>query len=387
MVVKRYYLPLTLVFLSILLISCPLCFAQYTNYNTTATYSNVPLYYPYQNSTYLPYASSYWPNTIGTGLDYYTQTLPYYTNAGTYVSSYANPNNPYGSLTYAPLNLGNLLYNSLYSYNTQPLGYNSYGAYGLPYNLNSLLYPGIFPTNNYVVNGNTNTNDGSNTTNANYTAQANTFYSPIYPGIQNLGTLSLYSPTGIPLNPLTNYIPYQSYYQNPYTSYPYNYGTGQTNILNPYQNPYIYPYDPYSSYPINYQTNSYGQPLPYYQTNYTTQGNFSNVGGTWTGNWFTTLANGTVNNGEANLSLSQNGSEILGNIAFTQNSYQKLSTNITGTVTGTNVALTGSLANGADIYTLEINGNISGNNLSGTYSINATDGSVVESGTFSSLHL
>jgi hypothetical protein len=277
-----------------------------------------------------------------------------------------------------------------YAYPQSPL-YNPFGAYGLSLNLSNPLYPGIYPINNSIVNGNTNTNDGSDTTNGNYTAQANTFYPTIYPGIQPYGTAgSAYSPTGIPLNPFTNYIPFQSYYQNPYASYPYNYGTGQTTTVNPYQNPYAYPYDPYSSYPVNYQTNPFAQPLPYYQQNYTTptnQSNFLNVGGTWTGSWFTTLANGTVNNGEANLSLAQNGTNILGNVTFTQNSYQKLSTNITGTVTGTDVSITGSLANGADIYTLEINGSISGNDLSGTYSINTADGSVVESGTFNSLHI
>ena len=391
MVVKRFYLALPLVFLFILLICPSLCLAQYTNYNTTATYSNVPLYYPYQNSTYLPYqSSSYWPNLLGSNLDYYGQPYSYNTNAGTYIPSYINPNNPYGSVPYTTFGLGSLFYGNPYatigSAYPQSQLYNPFGAYGLPLSLNSLLYSGIYPINNSVVNGNTNTNDGSATTNGNYTAQANTFYPAIYSGIQPYGTAgSAYLPTGIPLNPFTNYIPAQNYYQNPYASYPYNYGVGQTTTVNPYQNPYAYTFDPFINYPVTYQS----QPLPYYQQNYTnsTQSNFLNVGGNWTGTWFTTLANGTVNNGEANLSLTQNATNILGNVTFTQNSYQKLSTNITGTVTGTDVSITGSLANGADIYTLAINGSISGNNLSGTYSINAADGSVVESGTFNSLHI
>ena len=373
MLFKRFYLPFLLIMSFVILFSCSFSFAQITGYypnlyyynyytNPNAIYSGAATINPYyQSYPYSPYQTSYyWPNAAGGYINPYSQ---YTASATNYIPLITNPYNSLSAIS--SLNPLNSLYPSnLYGYDYSSLLYGSLNNYGYSSGLSNPYYS--WP---YNSTGGTSTN---------YTAQATNYYPSIYSGIQtNL--------TGIPsalsasiLNPLASYLPNQAYYQNPYATYPYNYGTGQ---IYPNQNPYGYNYNPYSYYPTNYQSTSYTQPLPYYQP--TNQANLINVTGTWAGTWFTTLANGTVNNGDASLSLTQNGTEVYGSVSFSLNSYQKLNANISGTINGSTLSLNGTLSNGSETYTLTVNGNLSSNNLSGTYSIKTNSGSVIESGTYS----
>ncbi|MGA1791779.1 MAG: hypothetical protein ACMUIM_09845 [bacterium] len=371
MLFKRFYLPFLLIMLLAILFSFSFSFAQTTPYypnlyyynyytNPNAIYSGANLIYPYyQNYPYSPYQSSYyWPNTAGSYINPYSQ---YTASATNYIPLVTNP---YASLG-TNLNLGNSPYTyNPYGYDYSSLLYGSLGNYGYSSSLTNPYYQLLYNSTNYAGG-----------TTGNYTAQATNYYPTIYPGIQPIlnGAPSALS-TNI-LNPFSNYLPNQTYYQNPFGTYPYNYGTGQ---IYPFNN---YAYNPYNYYPTNYQSDPYSQPLPYYQP--TNQANLSNVTGTWAGTWFTTLANGTVNNGDASLSLTQNGTEVYGSVTFSLNSYQKLNANINGTINGSTLSLTGTLSNGAETYTLMINANLSSNNLSGTYSIKTNSGSVIESGTYS----
>jgi hypothetical protein len=402
MIYRRFYIPFLLVLPIIIIISCSLSFAQYTTYNPTVNYQTNPQGYPYyQNTTYPAYqTSSYWPNPIGSYIDPYSQTIPYNVSQGNYVPSLTNPYNPYGTVYpygYSSLNTGNLFYNYDpfgYAYTSQL--YNPLSPFGFPLNLAGTYNPQISPTNT-TTNGTTNSDGTSGANVSNYTAQATSFYPTIFPGISTPFQIDPYALSAITLsnlylNPLGSYLPNQNFYQNPYISYPYNYNIGQANTINPYQSPFAYNTNPYTSNPINpyNQPTPYTQPLPYYQTNSTTastEANLVNVNGTWAGTWFTTLADGTVNNGDATLSLTQNGTAVSGTISFSLNSYQKLSTNLNGTINGTSLTLTGALINGVEFYSLYVNGNISGNNISGTYSINTNSGSIIESGTYSIAHL
>ena len=363
MIFKRFYLPFLLIMLFVILLSCSFGFAQttgfypnlyyYYNYlaDPNAIYSGASTIYPYyQSNPYSPYQSSYyWPNAAGGYINPYNQ---YTANATNYLPLATNP--------YSSLSAISSL-NSLNPYSS--LLYGSLGNYGYSSSLTNPYYS--WPYNS------------TGGTSGNYTAQATNYYPSIYSGIQSIltGTPSALS-TNI-LNPFASYQPNQAFYQNSYATYPYNYGTGQ---IYPNLNPYGYNYNPYSYYPTNYQSDPYSQPLPYYQP--TNQANVLNVTGTWAGTWFTTLANGTVNNGDASLSLTQNGTEVHGSVTFSLNSYQKLNANINGTINGSTLSLNGTLSNGVETYTLTINGNLSSNNLSGTYSIKTNSGSVIESGTY-----
>ncbi len=369
MIYRRFYIPFLLVLPIIIIISCSLSFAQYNTYPTYQT-------------------SSYWPNLTGSYIDPYSQTIPYSGSQGNYLPSLTNPYNPYGTVYpygYSSLNTGNF-------YNYDPFGY-AYtspllNSFAFPLTLAGAYNPQISPTNT-TTGGTTSTAGTSGTNGTYYTAQAASFYPTILQGLTspyqiNPYALSTISLSSAYLNPFGNYLPNQSYYQNPYISYPYNYNIGQ---VNPYQTPYVYT-NPYTGNTINpyTQPTSYTQPLPYYQTNSTTassEANLVNVNGTWAGTWFTTLADGTVNSGDVTMSLTQNAAVISGSISFSMNSYQKLSTSLNGTITGTSLTLTGALMNGVEFYTLFVQGNISGGNLSGTYSINTNSGSIIESGTYS----
>jgi len=359
MLLKRFYIPLGIILILITLISFSICFAQYTPYTTTGGYplsSIYPYSYPYYQN------SSYWPISSGNSTSLYNQG--YTTALGGYLSSILNSYYGTSSLyPYSSLNTGSLSY-----------PYNSpiFNPYGIQSNLTSLYYPGTSLTGN----AGTTTSGSTNTSNGIYTAQANAFYPALYAGLSTALQYNPYALSGSSLsnayvNPFSNYLPNQSYYQNPYASYPYNYGTAQ------YASNY---------YPYGYQANPYSQPLPYYQnpsSSTSTQSTIQNVNGTWVGTWYTTLSTGTVNNGNAAVSLVQNGVEINGNISMTQNSVQKISASIGGALSGTSINLTGALQSGTDIYTLTINGTVSGNNLSGTYSIATNSGAIVESGTYS----
>lgn len=402
MIYRRFYIPFLLVLPITIILFCSLSFAQYIPYNPTINYQTNPLGYPnYQNTIYPTYqTSSYWPNLTGSYIDPYSQTIPYNVSQGNYVTSLTNPYNPYANVspyTYPSSNTGNPFYN----YNPIGYAYTSplLSSFALPLNLAGTYNPQISPINT-TTGGTTNSDGTSGTSGSNYTAQANSFYPTIFSGLTtpfqiNPYALSAISLSSAYLNPFSNYLPNQSNYQNPYFSYPYNYNIGQANTVNPYLSPLVYTTNPYISNPINpyTQPTTYTQPLPYYQTNSTTsttassQGNLVNVNGTWAGTWFTTLADGTVNNGDASLSLTQNGIELYGTISFSINSYQKLSTNLNGTINGSSLTLTGILINGVEFYTLYVNGNISGSNLSGTYSISTNSGSIIESGTYTIAHL
>lgn len=355
---KRSYIPLGFILLVITLFSFSICFAQYTAYNTSSSV------YPYYQSNIYPYYqnSSYWPVSSGDPISLYNQ-LGYNTVAGGYLSSILNSYGTSSLYPYSGFSTGSLLY----PYNQ--LGYLS----------NSLIFnPYGIQLNPYYTGGNagtTTSTGGSSTAATNYTAQASTFYPGLYSGLTTALQYNPYAVSGYSLstpyvNPFSSYLPNQSYYQNPYASYPYNYGTAQ------YASNY---------YPYGYQVNPYTQPLPYYQTqggSTSSQSTLQNVYGTWVGTWYTTLSSGTVNNGNAALSLIQNSAELNGNISMTQNGVQKISANIGGTITGTSLNLTGSLQNGTDIYTLTITGTVSGNNLSGNYSIATNSGAIIESGTY-----
>ncbi|MGA1839735.1 MAG: hypothetical protein ACMUIU_03835 [bacterium] len=398
MIYRRFYIPFLLVLPIFIIISCSLSIAQNTTYyNPNLNYQTGTLGYPnYQNTIYSGYqTSSYWPYTTSSYLDPYSQTNPYNSvSLGNYVPSFANPYGsvyPYG---YSPLNTGNLFYNyDPLGYSYSSLVYNPLSSLGLPLNL-----AGLYNTQISAIN--TTTNGTTNSDGSNYTAQATSYYPSIFSGL----TTSPLSLSGLYLNPLVSYLPNQNYYQNPYVSYPYNYNTGLVNTINPYQsaytynpNPYINPYatlsNPYASNTVNpyNQTINYNQPLPYYQTNSsttsTTEANLLNVNGSWAGTWFTTLSDGTIEDGDLTLSLTQNGTALYGNISFAVNSYQKINTTLNGTINGTSITLTGILVNGVEFYTLSVKANISGTNLSGTYSINTNSGYVIESGTYTVAHL
>ena len=384
-----------------ILIVRSLSFAQYTTYNPALSYQSNTLGYPYyQYTTYPAYqTSSYWSNATGSYIDPYSQTYAYNVGQGGYTTSLLNPNTPYNTISpyaYSSLNQGSLLYNyNPLGYAYSPLLYSALSPLGLPLNLAGTYNSQISSTNT-IADGTTNSNGTSVINGSNYTAQAASYYPAIYPGITNSLQINPYALSTISLssayaNPFSNYLPIQSYYQNPYVSYPYNYG--QSNIINPYQyqSPYVYTTNPYASNTVNpyTQQTTYTQPLPYYQTNSTTtntnastQGTLANVNGTWAGTWFTTLANGTVDNGDTTLSLIQNSTGLSGSISFSLNSYQKLSTNVNGTINGSNLTLTGSLISGTEFYTLYVNGSLSGSDISGTYSISTNNGTVVESGTY-----
>ncbi|MBN2373232.1 hypothetical protein JXL19_05565 [bacterium] len=388
MMSKRFCLLFLMVlFLVIFLVLQPysLCFAQYTYYPTAASA------YPYnQYSAYPAYqTSSYWPNAVGSYSDPYSQASLYGASTLGSIPYLASSYNPYAyqSLYSGAFNYG---YNPLYTYASSAYGYNPYSAYGStlnPYTYNS----GTGTTNS----GTTSSSSSSGTT---YTAQAYSYYPGTYsyypnsytgaasPYLANPYSLPSIYNTAIYQNPYSAaYLPAQSYYQNPYASYPYGYASA----INPYQ-------PAYTGYTTSSTTQqpTYTQPLPYYQTNATTANATANattaqatLTGNWAGTWFSTLASGTVNNGQVNLFLNQNGTEINGTVTFLLNGYTKLSTDLNGTFTSGSLILAGSLFNGSNVYSMTINGSISGTNLSGTYTIKNNSGSVIESGTYSVTHI
>ncbi len=379
MILKRFLMAFLLVFILIILQPYHYCLAQYT-YNPNSTL-------PYISTNTASQTYPYWPT--GSYIDPYAQIAAYsqYSNtlANPFLQAYmyqiSNIINPY--LSYNPY--GALGYSSSI--------YNPFGSYGLP----SVDQSGIYNPGYYSQAGAINASNGTNTDSYGYTAQAATYYPTIgYTGVPSPLQLNLY---GLPnlfapyipnisnvyQNPFISYLPLLNYFQNPYASYPYN--NIQQAAVNPYQtytttNTYTQP-NPYA------QTNTYTQPLPYYQTNYTSQattataqGTLLTISGNWIGTWFTTLASGEVNTGEATLSLNQIGAELTGTVSFKLNGYPKLSSNMNGTITGAVITLVGSLFNGSNIYSITLNGNISAGNLSGTYTVTNNSGSVIESGTY-----
>jgi len=387
---KRFLLTFFLVVIIIFIHSYQCCFAQYTyTTNPVLTYQNSYATYPDPYATYP--SSNTWAGTIGGYTGSYSQAAPY----NSYVNPYSNPfissyaySYPYTSSN--PLN-PYLSYNPYGTYGYAPSAYNPFTVYGDPYSQTGAYNAGYYSPNN------TTDPSGSGT----YNAQATSYYNSIYPNVTNPLQLNPFVLSNIIApyiasayqNPSAYYLPAQGLYQYPYTLYPY--GSTQPAAINPYQgyttSPYVptYPYtqtDPYS------QTNSYSQPLPYYQTNYTQQATTQTtataqatqliINGKWTGNWFTTLPSGEVNTGEATLSINQAGAELTGTITFVLNGYPKLSSNVNGTITGSAVSLVGSLFNGNNIYSLSFKGNVTANNISGSYTITNNSGTIVESGTY-----
>ncbi|MGA1867424.1 MAG: hypothetical protein ACMUJM_02640 [bacterium] len=371
----KNYIFIFIIFYIIIFLFCSSLTAQYTSFPFTSSYSTTTSSYPTYSTTYpttnyayttptttaypitSSYLSSYYPgSTYPTTSSYLSSYYPgnAYPTTSSYLSAYPTSNYLTGSNYLSTYPFSSYLTPSNYSYPFTT-------SYPLLSNYNSSLFSGY----NYLGSG------------LPTFGMDPSFYSPfnLQNQLINTTTSLLSLLTTLTTTPSYPYVPASSLYNDPWFNLMY----GIPSLGLPMGQQTVPSINPFTSYtPVNpYNPVTTANPFnPVVQ---------QNLSGNWTGTWFN-QDNGTVNSGTVTISFVQSGTQITSQtmVSFVSlDGSPKLQSNVTGTINEGTVNITGNMPSGSSVYTLTIIADISGNYMSGTYSVRDTTGQIKESGTIS----
>ncbi|MGA1825236.1 MAG: hypothetical protein ACMUIP_11305 [bacterium] len=388
MFLKKSYISIFILLFISILFSYSLTLAQYTSIPFTGAYTTATSAYPSYTTSYPTTSYAYTtPTTTNAYSTYptstsYLSTSPYstYPTSTSYLS--ANPYSTYPTST---------SYLSANPYSTYPTSSNY--LFASPYSTyptsTSYLSTNPFSTYPLASFGTYNPLSSAGYNFGGYGMPAfgsfSSFASPFTLQDQLINTTNslLDLLTSLTAPPLPALLP--SLYSNPYLNATFG---GLSSGLPFAQQPYT-PFNPVGAINPFTQYNQYAPVASFNPFNpvdaFNPVSQQQNITGTWTGTWFS-QDNGVVNSGEVSISFTQSGAQITSQsvVSFvSRDGTPKLQANVTGTLNGATVNISGNMPSGSSIYTLTIIADISGNYMSGSYSVLDGSGQTIESGTVS----